>query len=78
MLEHPHLWHCDDVLQLLRSNCSSIWSIFPGRKMPSGTVIIIEAEGDLPPQRGLIYDEHLIPAFGANRSNAAIDERDRQ
>lgn len=48
MVEPADLGDRDDPTQLWRFNGSSVWSIFPKRKMTPGTVIVVEVGRNLP------------------------------
>jgi len=73
MVKPADLGHGDNPSPFRRFNLSSIRRVLPKRKMTSGTVIIVQVAGNLPPQRGLIQHENVIQAFTANGADQPFD-----
>jgi hypothetical protein len=69
MVKPADFRHGANSAQFRRFNRSSIWTVLPKRKMTPRAVIIVQVAGELPSQRGLGHDNHMIQTFAANRTN---------
>src|SRR4029434_4412079 len=73
MVKPADFRHGDNPAQFRRFNRSSIWTVLPKRKMTPRAVILVQVAGDLPSQRGLVHDNHMIQTFAANRTDYSFD-----